>query len=146
MLYRRIRQKIYTTGGEKLRKIWVGILLVLVILGSVVMATATSEDKNTPEKINSKREAIHKACRDLIDFIGLKEADNKIGDAVPTFGGLFVDEENSTIYVYVKNQKDAEEIKRITSPYKNDINLEILEGKYTFKQLMKWKNDLTKSR
>jgi ATP-dependent 26S proteasome regulatory subunit len=110
----------------------------------MALATATSENRDSLKKINSDRD-VHKACEELISYIGLKEVENKIGDTIPTFGGLFIDEEQSTIYVYVMNKEDDEKVKRIISAYGNDVNLKVLKGKYSFKQLMRWKNDLTKS-
>ncbi|MFO7967933.1 MAG: hypothetical protein R6U44_10090 [Archaeoglobaceae archaeon] len=77
------------------------------------------------------------------DLVGLREVKGEIGDEVPTFGGLFVDRENSTIYVYVKSQEDAEKIKEVVSHYE-DVELVILKGNYTFSQLMEWKGKLIK--
>lgn len=112
------------------------LLGIALLIGGIAAANPMAQ----PQDSNTK--AVKKAFAALQSHIGLREKENIIGDTITTFGGMFIDEDQSALYVYVMDQKDAEEVQRIVSPYKNEINLRILKGTYSFKQLMKWKNDL----
>ncbi|MFO7967957.1 MAG: hypothetical protein R6U44_10210 [Archaeoglobaceae archaeon] len=56
------------------------LLLVLMIVGSTLaVASVTATDEKTC-KVNPNREEVHKAYRELINYVGLKEVENKIGN------------------------------------------------------------------
>lgn len=111
----------------------------MIVGSTLAVASVTATDEKTC-KVNPNGEEVHKAYRELISYVGLKEVENKIGNTIPTFGGSFVNQ--STIYVYVMDQKDARKVEEVVSPYKDNVSIVVLEGNYTFKQMMKWKKDL----
>jgi len=68
-----------------------------------------------------------------------------VGKKVPTFGGIFVDEEKDTIYVYLvpTEMGDVAQVdKAISDVFGTELppqhRLEVLEGRYTFSQLKEW--------
>ena len=113
-------------------------LVLLLMIGGVVVGNVTSQ---TAAKKQSNTLSLEKASRDITAFVGLNEKEYRIGNAVPTFGGMFVDPEQSAIYVYTKNPEDAAKIKQLVSPYKG-LKVKVLTANYTFKQLMTWKREV----
>lgn len=84
--------------------------------------------------------ALHRATRQLINLIGGDELHGKLSANLPSYGGMFINEEKGLIFVYVKDEKDKEKIKQALMVYRGKINLVFLKGKYSFEQLVQWKN------
>ena len=93
---------------------------------------------------NGLKSPLKEARYELTMYMGLVEKDSTIGENIPTFGGMFIDENTSTLFVYVVTQEDGEKVRDILSPYRDDIRIEILQGKYTYKQMMEWRDMLRK--
>jgi len=88
--------------------------------------------------------ALHQAARDLVDLVGINELQGKFSTSLPSYGGMFINEEKGLIFVYVKDEKDREKIKQVLEGYKGKINVVFLKGKYSFEQLVKWKHSIEK--
>ena len=85
--------------------------------------------------------SLDKATMSLNEYMKLREMYNQINENIPTYGGDWIDEDTNTLYVYVMTKEDAEKVKTIVAPF--GINLVVLKGRYTFKDLMTWKWKLT---
>ncbi|ALM75228.1 S1 family peptidase [Thermococcus barophilus] len=82
---------------------------------------------------------LHQAARDLTDLVGINELHGKLSTNLPSYGGMFINEEKGLIFVYVKDKEDKEKIKQALGKYKGKVNIVFLKGKYSFEQLVKWK-------
>jgi len=88
--------------------------------------------------------ALHQAARDLTNLVGIDELHGKFSANLPSYGGMFVNEEKGLIFVYVKDGRDKEKIKKALGKYKGKVNVVFLKGKYSFEQLVKWKKQVEK--
>ena len=84
--------------------------------------------------------ALYQAARDLTDLVGIDELHGKFSTNLPSYGGMFINEEKGLIFVYIKDEKDKEKIKQALGKYKGKVNIVFLKGRYSFDQLVKWKN------
>lgn len=82
---------------------------------------------------------LHQAARDLTDLVGIDEFHGKFSKNLPSYGGMFINEEKGLIFVYVKDEKDKEKIKQVFGKYKGKANIVFLKSKYSFRQLVRWK-------
>ncbi len=87
---------------------------------------------------------LHQAARDLADLVGIDELHGKFSTNLPSYGGMFINEEKGLIFVYVKNEKDKEKIKQVLGKYRGKVNIVFLKGRYSFDQLVKWKEKARK--
>ncbi|HHI01559.1 MAG TPA: protease [Thermococcus litoralis] len=84
--------------------------------------------------------ALHQAAMDLMDLVGIDELHEEFSATLPSYGGMFINEEKGLIFVYVGDETDKEKIKRTLGKYRGKVNIVFLKGKYNFGQLVKWKN------
>ncbi|GBE55902.1 MAG TPA: hypothetical protein ENH13_04670 [Euryarchaeota archaeon] len=119
-------------------------LLVMIIFSNSVYASNLSLMNATQDNLTAFTYAspVKKAAITLNRYIGLREVEFTINDNIPTFGGMYLNESTSTLYVYVIAEEDAEKISELLSPYKDEVTIQFLEGKYTFKEMMEWKRRL----
>jgi len=82
---------------------------------------------------------LHQAARDLINLVGVDELHGKFFTSLPSYGGMFINEEKGLIFVYVRDEKDKEKIRKALEKYKGKANVVFLKGKYNLKQLKEWK-------
>jgi len=82
---------------------------------------------------------LHQATRDLMDLVEIDELHGKLSTNLPSYGGMFVNEEKGLIFVYVKDEKDKEKIRQTLGKYRGKVNVVFLKGKYSFEELVKWK-------
>jgi len=82
---------------------------------------------------------LHQAAKDLTDLLGIDELHGKFSRNVPSYGGMFINEEKGLIFVYVKDEKDKEKIKQTLGKHRGKVNVVFLKGEYSFYQLVKWK-------
>lgn len=82
---------------------------------------------------------LHQAARDLTDLVGIDELHGKFSKNLPSYGGMFINEEKGLIFVYVKDEKDKEKIRQTLGKHRGKVNVVFLKGKYSFYQLVKWK-------
>ena len=82
---------------------------------------------------------LHQAARDLTDLVGINELHGKLSTNLPSYGGMFINEEKGLIFVYVKDEKDKEKIKQALEKYRGKVNVVFLKGRYSFDHLVKWK-------
>ncbi|WP_232473328.1 S1 family peptidase [Thermococcus thioreducens] len=75
-----------------------------------------------------------------MELVGINELKGKFSTSLPSYGGMFINEEKGLIFVYVKDEKDKEELKQALGKYRGKVNVVFLRGKYSFEQLVKWKN------
>ena len=87
---------------------------------------------------------LHQAARDLTDLVGIDELHGKFSTNLPSYGGMFINEEKGLIFVYVKDEKDKEKIKQALGKYRGKVNVVFLKGRYSFDQLVKWKKQVEK--
>ena len=87
---------------------------------------------------------LHQAARDLTDLVGIDELHGKFSKNLPSYGGMFINEEKGSIFVYVKDEMDKTEIKKALEKYRGKANVVFLKGKYSFEQLVKWKHLMEK--
>ncbi|MPW39221.1 protease [Thermococcus sp. 101 C5] len=81
---------------------------------------------------------LHQAARDLTDLVGIDELHGKFSKNLPSYGGMFINEEKGLIFVYVKDENDKAEIRKALEKYRGKANVVFLKGKYSFEQLVKW--------
>jgi len=120
----------------------VAVVVLMLFLVGIVYSSTIKLQSNKKTDPSLKEKPIEKAVRALNARLGLLERDSKIGDSIPSFGGMFIDEANSTLYIYLISQEDETKVQNVLSPYGEKINIEILPGNYTFKELMKWRVEL----
>jgi len=88
---------------------------------------------------------LHKAALELIKLAGTDESPEvaSIKGLFATkplsYGGMFINEDKGLIFVYILKEEDKERIKRTLERYKGKINVVFLKGKYTLRDLEKWK-------
>ncbi len=87
---------------------------------------------------------LHQAARDLTDLVGIDELRGKFSKNLPSYGGMFINEEKGLIFVYVGDEKDKAELKQALGKYRGKANVVFLKGKYSFEQLVKWKHSMEK--
>ncbi|ASJ16888.1 hypothetical protein A3L04_07275 [Thermococcus chitonophagus] len=87
---------------------------------------------------------LHQAARDLMNLVGIDELHGKFSTSLPSYGGMFINEEKGLIFVYIKSEEDKEKLKKALRKYKGKVNIVFLKGKYSFKQLVKWKKQVEK--
>ncbi|EHR79429.1 hypothetical protein OCC_08045 [Thermococcus litoralis DSM 5473] len=87
---------------------------------------------------------LHQAARDLINLVGVDEPRGKFSTSLPSYGGMFINEEKGLIFVYVRDEKDKAELKQALGKYRGKVNVVFLKGKYSFEQLVKWKHSMEK--
>ncbi|ALV62165.1 Osmosensitive K+ channel histidine kinase KdpD [Thermococcus sp. 2319x1] len=82
---------------------------------------------------------LHQAVRDLAGLMGIDELHGEFSANLPSYGGMFINEEKGLIFVYVKDEKDREKIKQALEKYRGKVNIVFLKSKYNFEELLKWK-------
>ncbi|GBE17906.1 hypothetical protein BMS3Abin16_00494 [archaeon BMS3Abin16] len=119
-------------------------LLVMIIFSNSVYASNLSLMNATQDNLTAFTYAspVKKAAITLNRYIGLREVEFTINDNIPTFGGMYLDESTSTLYVYVISEEDGEKVRRVLAAYQDEVHIELLQGRYTFKEMMEWKNRL----
>ncbi len=60
---------------------------------------------------------------------------------LPTYGGSFIDPKRGILFVYIADEEDANKI--LENLENTNVKLVLLKGEYSFKQLLKWKDELT---
>ncbi|ASJ09674.1 protease [Thermococcus siculi] len=78
---------------------------------------------------------LHQAARELTDLVGINGLPGKFSKNLPSYGGMFINEEKGLIFVYVKDEKDKEKIRKALEKYKGKVNVVFLKGKYNLKRL-----------
>ncbi|NJE60298.1 protease [Thermococcus sp. 21S7] len=87
---------------------------------------------------------LHQAARDLTGLVGINELQGKFSTDLPSYGGMFINEGKGLIFVYVKDEEGKDKIKQALEKYRGKVNVVFLRGKYSFKQLVKWKHLIEK--
>ncbi len=102
--------------------------------------------KKTPYNLFKKPDpmALHQAARDLTDLVGVDELHRKSSKNLPSYGGMFINEEKGLIFVYIGDEKDKAELRQALRKYRGKVNLVFLRGKYRFNQLERWKRLIEK--
>ncbi|WP_223208985.1 MULTISPECIES: S1 family peptidase [Pyrococcus] len=93
--------------------------------------------KEKPYGLLKKPESIilHQAARELSQLVGIDELNGESSRNLSSYGGMFIDENKGLIFVYVRDEKDKEKIRKALEKYKGKVNVAFLKGKYSFEQL-----------
>jgi len=112
-----------------------------VLLGSPDLPTAVASGKHKDDDKNDKDDN-----RPTDRALSIDELFVKVTKKHPEFGGMFIDEDEDTIFVYLLDGDLDAVVKKLKKVFGEENlpqrNAEVLEAKYSFLQLKKWHDRL----